>query len=285
MSASSDSGVTISGPPSSLSRLRETPYLAKFQTAPLPIKTPYHTPHIFGESDITSILSTTSLAFWSTYHVATPAVSSANGDFIWADDFPSLLRAAVGDILIKPLRWDKIGQRLELIAGSTRGMPVVVHQIGISADRRTALLSTKVVAMHRSYWTRVGLRAHQTCLIHIPRSRGSWQMASRLIFQEQGLKSQRSRSSAFLADSQTRKIQNHSGSYFTRAAMSTKRYQPSTGMQRRMWIPRKRGKTRVLPHLGVARPPGAIRCKNFQHISTRSSLDRPCPAYRTVDGV
>ena len=136
VSASSDSGVTISGPPSSLTRLRESPYLAKFQTAALPIKTPYHAPHIFAESDITSILSTTSPEFWSTYHVAIPAVSTANGDFVWANDFLSLLRAAVGDILIKPLRWDKVGQRLKLIAGSTRGMPVVVHQIGISADGR-----------------------------------------------------------------------------------------------------------------------------------------------------
>lgn len=58
----------------------------------------------------------------------------ASGEFIWANDFPSLLRAAVGDILIKPLRWDKISQRLKLIAGPTRGMPVVVHQVGISAD-------------------------------------------------------------------------------------------------------------------------------------------------------
>lgn len=134
MSASSDSSVTISGPPSSLSRLRESPHLAKFQATPLPIKTPYHAPHIFGESDVISILSTTFPAFWTAYHAAIPAVSSANGDFIGANDFQSLLRAAVSDILIKPLRWDKINQRLQFIAGPTRGMPVVVHQIGISAD-------------------------------------------------------------------------------------------------------------------------------------------------------
>ena len=81
-----------------------------------------------------SILSTTSPAIWTSYYVAIAAVSSANGEIIPANDFPSLLRAAVGDILIKPLRWDKISQRLQLIAGPTRGIPVVVHQIGVSAD-------------------------------------------------------------------------------------------------------------------------------------------------------
>ena len=44
-----------------------------------------------------------------------------------------MLRAAVEDILINPLRWDKLSQRLGSVAGAARGMPVVIHQFGVSA--------------------------------------------------------------------------------------------------------------------------------------------------------
>ena len=113
--------------------MRKSPVLAKFNTIPLPIKAPYHAPHLFNDDDIESILSTTSHDRWAAQFAAIPTISGATGELIWAANFRSLLRAAVEDILINPLRWDKLIHRLSFVAGSARGMPVVMHQIGVSA--------------------------------------------------------------------------------------------------------------------------------------------------------
>lgn len=139
--AVSDSGVAINGPPSALLTMRSGPYLASPHTVPLGIKNPYHAPHLFSEEDIDSILSTTPADQWAAHFTTIPLISSATGDTTWSRDFRSLLRAAVEDILRKPLRWDRVTQRLRFIAGSARGMPLVVHQIGVAADSaiRTAL--------------------------------------------------------------------------------------------------------------------------------------------------
>ena len=139
--AVSDSGIAVNGPPSALLSMRSGSYLASPHTAPLGIKTPYHAPHLFSEEDVDSILSTTPADKWAAHFTIIPITSSASGDIIRSGDFRSLLRAAVEDILRKPLRWDRVTQRLRLIAGSARGMPLVVHQIGVAADGaiRTAL--------------------------------------------------------------------------------------------------------------------------------------------------
>ena len=113
--------------------MRKSSFLAKFKTIPLHIKAPYHAPHLFGDDDIESILSTTSPEGWEAQCAAIPTISSATGEFVWAGSFKSLLRVAVTDILIKQLRWDKLSQRLGFIAGSARGMPVIVHRIAVPA--------------------------------------------------------------------------------------------------------------------------------------------------------
>ncbi|KAL8717163.1 MAG: hypothetical protein Q9225_005573 [Loekoesia sp. 1 TL-2023] len=141
VSASSDAGVTISAPPSTLKSFHKNPPFNTLHCALLPLKSPYHAPHLFTEEDVNSILSITSTDDWATRFAAIPAISSSTGDLIRASNFHCLLCDGVSDILIRPLRWDKICQRLQFIASSTRGMPIVVHQIGLTADNtiRTAL--------------------------------------------------------------------------------------------------------------------------------------------------
>lgn len=114
--------------------MRKGPFLAKFNTIPLPVKVPYHAPHLFNDDDIETILSTTSHERWAAQFAAIPGISSATGEFVWAGNFRSMLRATVDDILIKPLRWDKLSQRLGFIASSVRGMPVITHQIAVPSD-------------------------------------------------------------------------------------------------------------------------------------------------------
>ena len=100
---------------------------------------------------------------WANRFAAVPAISSSDGDLAWAGDFPSFVHAAVTDILIKPLRWDKISQRLESIARASRGMPLVVHQIGISADN-------VISAALRAGGCNAPLVVNQSCTLPSPAS-------------------------------------------------------------------------------------------------------------------
>ena len=110
-------------------------------TVSLSTRAPYHAPHLFSDEDIESILSPTSTDCWAAHVADIPLISSATGEFIYAGDFRSLLHAAVGDILLKRLRWDVVSQRLVSVAGSTPGVHIVIHQVATSAEEplRTAM--------------------------------------------------------------------------------------------------------------------------------------------------
>lgn len=114
--------------------MRKGPYLDRFQIVSLPVKTPYHAPHLFSDDDVDSVLSTTAADQWAARFTVMPVISGADGDFVWTNDFRSLIRSAVEGMLRKPLRWEKVSQRLRVIAGSARGMSVMVHQIGVTDD-------------------------------------------------------------------------------------------------------------------------------------------------------
>lgn len=114
--------------------MRQSQLFINTTTVPLSIKAPYHAPHLFSDDDVEMILSTTLPDCWAAQLAAIPTISSGTGESIWAGDFRSLLRAAVNDILLKPLRWDMLSQRVTSIAGSLRGVPVILHQVAVSAD-------------------------------------------------------------------------------------------------------------------------------------------------------
>ena len=104
VSAVSDHGATISGPPSTLRNMQNDPILAKFTAVRLPLKAPYHAPHLFSDGDVDSILSTTFAASRASQLAVISPISSSTGENIWASNFKSLLAIAVEDILLKPIR-------------------------------------------------------------------------------------------------------------------------------------------------------------------------------------
>ena len=84
--------------------------MVKSSVLEIPVHAPYHAPHLFNRFDVESILETTSAEIWASYKVNIPVVSSATGTLIWAEDFKSLLHAALTEVLIEPIRWDAIGE-------------------------------------------------------------------------------------------------------------------------------------------------------------------------------
>ena len=133
MSASSDHGVTISGPPSVLGNLRKSQGFAKYSAIQIPIYAPYHAPHLFSKNDVESILEHTSAELWSSHSAHLPIVSCASGKLIWAGNFRSLLQVALSDLLLEPLRWEKIVQGVASIARTAASTPIIVHPICTTA--------------------------------------------------------------------------------------------------------------------------------------------------------
>ena len=165
--------------------MRKGPYLDRFQIVSLPVKTPYHAPHLFSDDDIDSILSTIAADQWAAHFTVMPVISGADGDIVWTNDFRSLIRSAVEGMLRKPLRWEKVSQRLRVIAGSARGMSVMVHQIGVTDDGtiRAALnkggcdaptvLDQKCFSSQSGSFRPLGLKSQATA--NIPSNQGLYQ--------------------------------------------------------------------------------------------------------------
>ena len=83
--------------------------------------------------DVNSILDTTSGTTWASYASEIPVVSSATGKLIWAGNYRSLQQNALTDILMEPLRWDKINAELPNLLRSCSAEKIKLIPIGSSA--------------------------------------------------------------------------------------------------------------------------------------------------------
>ena len=104
----STNNVTISGPPAALKELLQTPTFSSLKPLVLPVHAPYHATHLYGESDVEAILASSDAEILSSYKLRIPLVSSASATRRNPDNYYSLLQAALRDILINQLRWDKV---------------------------------------------------------------------------------------------------------------------------------------------------------------------------------
>ncbi|KAI9731500.1 MAG: Type I Iterative PKS [Cirrosporium novae-zelandiae] len=119
ISAASTSGLTISGPNEVLDELLQSSFLKDHKYLRVPIYGPYHAPHLYTESDIDKILGDNSSDDLSLHIPRIPVISSASGDQILAPTYQSLLRAALGEILMEPLRFDKVLEGCKSIVQSS----------------------------------------------------------------------------------------------------------------------------------------------------------------------
>ena len=126
----SDNSITISGPPTVLSKLRTSPTFCGLRALPLPVYAPYHAPQLFSNYDIDSILETTSVATWSVYRTSLPVLSNATGGLISAGNYLCSLRAALESILLERVHWGTLLRGISLFASS----PITVHSIGSTAE-------------------------------------------------------------------------------------------------------------------------------------------------------
>lgn len=109
ISASSATSVTISGPPSTKASLFEDSEFFRTQkNAPVSIFAPYHASHLHSQADLEKILRPQTQAIFGNTTVNFPVCSSVTGKPIPARNGFELLQGALKEIIIEPLRWDKV---------------------------------------------------------------------------------------------------------------------------------------------------------------------------------
>ncbi|KGO43372.1 Acyl transferase/acyl hydrolase/lysophospholipase [Penicillium expansum] len=108
ISAVSPNGLTISGPPTFLSRFIEDSVSKEHKPTRVPIHGPYHASHLYDDRDINRILESWPTEQFMTFVPQIPVISSETGKEFQAESLEQLLRLSLQEILQRQLCWDKV---------------------------------------------------------------------------------------------------------------------------------------------------------------------------------
>ncbi|KAJ5517825.1 Acyl transferase/acyl hydrolase/lysophospholipase [Penicillium expansum] len=108
ISAVSPNGLTISGPPTFLSRFIEDSVSKEHKPTRVPIHGPYHASHLYDDRDINRILESWPTEQFVTFVPQIPVISSETGKEFQAESLDQLLRLSLQEILQRQLCWDKV---------------------------------------------------------------------------------------------------------------------------------------------------------------------------------
>ncbi|KAJ5609421.1 hypothetical protein N7528_009988 [Penicillium herquei] len=120
VSAISQNGVTISGPPTSLEKFIEQALSKDHKPTRVPIHGPYHASHLYDARDINRIMESWPQDFES-YISQIPIISSSTGKRVETKNLEELLRVSLDEILVQQLGWDKVVDSCSTILKSTEG--------------------------------------------------------------------------------------------------------------------------------------------------------------------
>ncbi|KAI9875561.1 MAG: hypothetical protein M1823_007449, partial [Watsoniomyces obsoletus] len=97
------------GPPSTKTLVFETSeFFRRHKNAPVPIHAPFHATHLHAESDIEKILRPQTKQIFGSTTPKFPVCSSVTGKPIQAKNGYELLQEALREIVLEPLRWDRV---------------------------------------------------------------------------------------------------------------------------------------------------------------------------------
>lgn len=112
VSATAETGCTISGPPNILVKLFEAKVLPKNRRVNIEVRAPYHAEHLYPDSDLEAILERSPTETFGSIHGRIPIATSRSGEFLPDTSFKDLIKEALVDILQKPLRLDLLAEGL-----------------------------------------------------------------------------------------------------------------------------------------------------------------------------
>ena len=127
-------GVTVSGPPRSLAQLSGSASFHNLKSQKILIDAPYHAPHLYSDDDINEIIASLIPLGVATRLSQIPVFSGA-GSTVEGHNFETILKAAVGQILLQPIRWSGILEELQTHLHGVAPRSFVVAPIGTKADQ------------------------------------------------------------------------------------------------------------------------------------------------------
>ncbi|KAF2204082.1 ketoacyl-synt-domain-containing protein [Delitschia confertaspora ATCC 74209] len=142
ISAYMPSAVTVSGSPRSLEQLTGSSAFKSLRSQSIPIYGPYHAPHLYSQDDVEEISGSLKT------HSAQSQIPilSSTGDAIENEGFNTLLKSAIGDILLRPIRWSSVLSELQSLIRKLSSKSFIVTPIGTKAESLiyTALKQTSL---------------------------------------------------------------------------------------------------------------------------------------------
>lgn len=171
ISAVSVMALTISGPPSTTRRLFQESEAFKNNTrVPIPVFAPYHAPHIYSQADIDRILDKDAIRHLQQFRPLALVHSATHGKCHTATGTLDLIRLALGDILLEPVRWDSLlGEVVSQVAAAGSA------ECGVSAIGATNVANSLASALKSGGQTSITVRDHTSWVATTDESRGRTQ--------------------------------------------------------------------------------------------------------------
>ena len=143
ISAYTANGLTVSGPPHSLAQLTTSTSFKDLRFQNIQIYAPYHAPHLHSQGDVDGIIEGLTSRIGDAHLNHIPVFSSL-GNTVENGDFKTLLKAAVEQILLQPIRWGSVLEELQTCLQKLAPRSFSIDPIGTKADQLiyTALKQT-----------------------------------------------------------------------------------------------------------------------------------------------
>ena len=135
--------MVVSGPPSRLAQLTRSESFKDLRFQTYQIYGPYHAPHLYSQGDVDEIYRSLTPRSIDARPIHIPIFSNTGG-LVENGNFETLLKAAVGQILLQPICWNGILQGLQIDLQKSDPKIFSIIPIGTKADRliHTALKQT-----------------------------------------------------------------------------------------------------------------------------------------------
>nr|AEE68981.1 polyketide synthase [Exserohilum turcicum]AEE68982.1 polyketide synthase [Exserohilum turcicum] len=108
ISAVSTMALTISGPPSTTERLLQSDAFKNCARVPIPVYAPYHAAHLYTDADIDQILDKDAIRHLQQFRPLALVHSASTGQCHTATNTLDLVRTALAEMLVEPVRWDNL---------------------------------------------------------------------------------------------------------------------------------------------------------------------------------
>jgi len=151
ISAYTPNGITVSGPPRSLAQLTSSESFKDLEFKSIQIEGiygPYHAPHLYSQDDVEEIVGSLIPRSADARPNQIPLFSSTRAT-VEGGNFETLLKAAVGQMLLQPIRWSGVLEELQICLQRAGFKTFSVAPIGSKADQLiyTALKQTSLRAL------------------------------------------------------------------------------------------------------------------------------------------